>query len=200
MSTKAPFVLLVSGGTASGKSTIVEKLVTRTGATLLSHDRYYHDVLQPIGHDYDHPSALDTDRLIHDLTQLRLGQPADLPVYDFATHTRQPATESCSPSSLVVVEGILVMNDDRLRALADLCVFVEAPESVRLARRIARDVRNRGRTEAGVRAQYDSTVKPNHDRFVQPSKQHASLVLDGCAPIDHSVSQIVKALPGSVLV
>ena len=200
MSTKTPFVLLMAGGTASGKSTVVEALVTKTGATLLCHDRYYRDVVQPIGHDYDHPSALDTDRLVHNLEQLRSWQPTDLPVYDFATHTRQQRTEECAPSPLIVVEGILVMHDDRLRRLSDLCVFVEAPEAVRLARRIDRDVQNRGRTEAGVRAQYEATVKPNHDRFVQPSKRHAKLVLNGCAPIDESVSQIMQALPDSVLV
>ncbi len=200
MSTDGPFVLLVAGGTASGKSTIVQALVDQTGATLLCHDRYYLDVLEPEGHDYDHPRSLDTDLLVRNLEQLCLGRTADLPVYDFSTHTRQKYAERCEPAPLIVVEGILVMNDERLRSLADLSVFVEAPESVRLARRIARDVQHRGRTEESVRKQYAATVKPNHDRFVQPSKVAADLVLDGCAPTHESVSQIVASLPGSVLV
>ena len=200
MSTDSPFVLLVAGGTASGKSTIVGQLVKRTGATLLCHDRYYHDVEQPEGHDYDHPDALDTGSLVDNLECLRLGKTANLPVYDFATHTRQAYTEACQPSRLIVVEGILVMTDARLRALADFKVFVEAPESVRIARRIARDMADRGRTEDSVRKQYAATVKPNHDRYVQPSKTLVDLVLDGCAPVDESVVRIMDALPDSVLV
>ena len=200
MNTEGPFVLLVSGGTASGKSSILKQFVEQTGATLICHDRYYHDVSDPLGHDYDHPDALDTELLVEHLERLRTGQDASLPVYDFATNTRQGHSEKCSPSPLVVVEGILVMSDLRLQALADFCVFVDAPEDVRLARRIARDVQMRGRTEQSVMEQYRSTVKPNHDHFVQPSKQRADLVLDGCASIEESVSSLVQSLPDSVLV
>ena len=200
MNTEEPFVLLVSGGTASGKSSILRRFIEQTGATLICHDRYYHDVSEPVGHDYDHPDALDTDLLVTHLEQLRTGQEALLPVYDFSMHTRQTRTERCLPSGLVVVEGILVMSDSRLSALADMCVFVEAPESVRLARRIDRDVKARGRTAESVLDQYESTVKPNHERFVQPSKQRADLVLDGCAPIEESVMRIMESLPESVLV
>jgi len=200
MSTELPFVVLLSGGTASGKSSIVEHLVQLTGATVIGHDRYYFDVQEPRGHDYDHPDALDTDLLVSHVESLRRGQSAQLPVYQFSSHTRQAETETSSPSPLIVVEGILVMSEPRLCDLADLCVFVEAPEAVRYARRVARDVRERGRSEESVRAQYLATVKPNHDRFVQPSKASAQLVLSGCDPIEDSVSRLMEAIPESVRV
>ena len=200
MSTESPFVVLVSGGTASGKSSIVAQFVRKTGAAFIGHDRYYFDVPDPRGHDYDHPDSLDTDLLVSHVEQLRGGAVAALPVYDFATHTRQSRTESRSPAALIVVEGILVMSDPRLCALADLCVFVAAPEPVRLSRRIARDVMERGRTEESVRTQYLATVKPNHDRYVQPSKSSADLLLNGCDSIDESVARLMDAVPESVLV
>ena len=166
MSTEPPFVVLVSGGTASGKSSIVAQFVQQTGAAFIGHDRYYFDVPEPRGHDYDHPDSLDTDLLVSHVDQLRNGGAAALPVYDFATHTRQTETETRSPSALIVVEGILVMSDPRLCELADLCVFVDAPEPIRLSRRIARDVSERGRTEESVRAQYLATVKQKSERFL----------------------------------
>ena len=183
-------MVVVAGGTASGKSTIVGRFVALTGATHLGHDRYYWDVPDPVGHDFDHPDALDTDRLVSDLTRLRSGEPTNLPVYDFASHSRTSRLERVDPSAIIVVEGILVLADERLSALADLRVFVDAPEDVRFARRMSRDIAERGRTEVSVRAQYASTVKPNHDRFVEPSKARADLVLDGTAEIDTSVAQL----------
>ncbi len=195
MNTDSPFIILVAGGTASGKSTIVQRFVQETGAAHLGHDRYYFDVSEPRGHDFDHPDALDTDRLIENLSRLKSGLSVNLPVYDFASHIRTGCTELMPPSSVVVVEGILVLSDPRLATLGDLKVFVDAPESIRLERRIQRDVAERGRTESSVLSQYAATVKPNHDRFVEPSKAKASLVLDGTAPIQKSVRQLISALP-----
>ncbi len=190
MKTDGPFVVVVAGGTASGKSTIVSRFVAQTGATHLGHDRYYWDVPDPVGHDFDHPDALDTDRLVSDLEILRSGRPVDLPVYDFASHTRTARVERVDPGAIIVVEGILTLADPRLVALADLTVFVDAPEDVRFARRMARDVAERGRTEGSVHAQYVATVKPNHDRFVEPSRARALLILDGTAGIDESVAAL----------
>ena len=194
MKTKRPFVVVIAGGTASGKSTIVTRFVAQTGATHLGHDRYYWDAPDPVGHDFDHPDALDTDRLVSDLARLRSGEPADLPVYEFASHSRTAQGERVEPAAVIVVEGILVLADERLSALADLRVFVDAPEQIRFERRMARDIAERGRTEASVRAQYASTVKPNHNRFVEPSKARADLILDGTAEIDTSVAQLVDSL------
>lgn len=195
MKTERPFVVVVAGGTASGKSTIVSQLVAQTGATHLGHDRYYWDVPEPAGHDFDHPDALDTDRLVSDLAKLRSGESAELPVYDFASHSRTTEVEYVEPSAIIVVEGILVLADERVAQLADLTVFVDAPEPIRLERRMARDVAERGRTKASVLAQYAATVKPNHDRFVEPSRARASLILDGTAEVGSSVAQLAACLP-----
>jgi len=196
MASERPFVLVVAGGTASGKSSIVSRFVAATGAAHLSHDRYYFDAPQPRGHDFDHPDALDTDRLVADVERLKRGESVDLPVYNFASHSRSGATEIMHSAPLIVVEGILVLADSRLAALADLAVFVDAPEPVRFERRLRRDMVERGRTEESVRAQYAETVKPNHDRFVEPSKAVAKVVLDGTADLAQSVDQLVSLVVG----
>jgi uridine kinase len=192
MPSERPFVLVIAGGTASGKSSIVSRFVAATGAAHLSHDRYYFDAPEPKGHDFDHPDALDTARLVADVECLQRGEPVDLPVYSFASHSRSVDTETMHPTSVIVVEGILVLADSRLAALADLTVFVDAPEPVRFRRRLRRDMADRGRTEESVRAQYAETVKPNHDRFVQPSKALATVVLDGTADLAQSVDELVS--------
>jgi len=179
-----PFVVLVAGGTASGKTTLVHAVAdAHPDCLVLSHDRYYLDVPDPLTHDYDHPEALDTARLVADLARLRAGQDASLPRYDFATHRRLAQGEPTQPRSLIFVEGILVLHDAQLRSLADLRVFVSAADDLRLARRLQRDIVERGREPAGVLGQYLSTVRPGHRRFVEPSRFHADIVLDGEAPL-----------------
>lgn len=195
MSIERTVIVVVAGGTASGKSTIVSRLVQRTGAVHISHDRYYFDAPNPRGHDFDHPTALDTDRMVDDVTLLKSGRSAQLPVYEFASHSRSNEVENMEPAPLIVVEGILVLADPRVVALADLTVFVDAPEAVRFERRLARDMAERGRTEDSVRAQYRETVKPNHDAFVEPSKANASVVLDGTDDVERSVDRLVSLLP-----
>lgn len=170
----------------------MSRFVAATGAAHLSHDRYYFDAPEPKGHDFDHPDALDTARLVADVECLKRGESVDLPVYSFASHSRSADTETMHPTSVIVVEGILVLADSRLAALADLTVFVDAPEPVRFRRRLRRDMADRGRTEESVRAQYAETVKPNHDRFVQPSKALATVVLDGTADLAQSVDELVS--------
>ena len=196
MSIERTVIVVVAGGTASGKSTIVSRLVERTGAVHISHDRYYFDAPNPRGHDFDHPTALDTDRMVDDVTLLKSGRSAELPVYQFASHSRSLEVELVEPAPLIVVEGILVLADPRVVALADVTVFVDAPEAVRFERRLARDISERGRTEDSVRAQYRETVKPNHDAFVEPSKRQASVVLDGTDDVERSVDRLVSLLPG----
>ena len=196
MPSEQPFVLLIAGGTASGKSSIVSRFVAATGAAHLSHDRYYFDAPEPRGHDFDHPDSLDTARLVSDVACLKRGESVELPVYDFTSHSRTHRTETMHPTPIIVVEGILVLAEPRLANLADLTVFVDAPESVRFDRRMRRDVAERGRTEESVRAQYVDTVKPNHDRFVEPSKALASVVIDGTADLAQSVEQLVSLVRG----
>lgn len=179
-----PFIVLVAGGTASGKTTLVGAVAdNHDDSVVLSHDRYYHDVLDPLTHNYDHPDALDTRRLVADLADLRSGRPARVPRYDFATHRRQDSDETIPARSLVFVEGILVLHDDRLRAMADICVYVAADDDLRLARRLQRDIVERGRDPESVLRQYLGSVRPGHQRFVAPTRFHADIIMDGSAPV-----------------
>ena len=187
-------ILLMAGGTASGKTTIATQLAKRLNAVLVHHDRYYKDIPHPRGYNFDEPKALENTLLASHIKLLKKGKPARLPIYDFSTHCRSPQTELVSPSPIIIVEGILVMAVPELRELADLCVFVEAPADVRLIRRIKRDVLERGRDFVGVLAQYISTVRPMHEQHIAPCKDLASIVLDGTAPIEDNVNTLEKSL------
>ncbi len=191
-----PLVVGIAGGTASGKTTLVRRAAEALGADGLwiQHDRYYFDVPDPSVHNYDHPDALDTPRLVADLDGLRAGRVAELPVYDFRTHTRQPEGEAVAPHPVLLVEGILVLADPALRDRFDLVVWVEADDDLRLARRLARDIAERGRTPDSVLRQYLGTVRPMHKRYVSPSKAHADLVLDGEGAIDEQVARLLAAI------
>jgi len=181
----------LAGGSASGKSTLVAKLIERVGSdrtAFLAHDSYYIDLHgeDPAAHNFDHPDALETSLLVEHLAALRRGQAVDVPVYDFATHTRSERTERVEARPLVLVEGILLFVEKALRELIDLRVFMDVDAEVRLSRRIRRDVSERARTRDFVLNQYEATVRPMHEEFVEPSKRHAQLViseggLDGSA-------------------
>ncbi|MDP2308326.1 MAG: uridine kinase [Pseudomonadota bacterium] len=190
---RRPFVVGIAGGTASGKTSLAELLVARTGASLVTHDRYYRDA--DASTNFDHPDSLDTARLVEDLDRLRAGQPADLPVYYFPTHKRLPATERLTPGPLLVVEGILVLAEPALRARFDLCVFVHAAADVRLVRRVRRDILERGRDLESVLGQYLATVRPMHEAYVEPSAAHATLRLDGERALEGELSRLLAALP-----
>lgn len=191
-----PFVFGIAGGTASGKTTVARELAERTGALLVSHDRYYRDLLRPELANFDHPEALETSLLVEHLGELRGGRAVALPTYDYATHRRTPTTERVSPRPVIVVEGILVLADAALRACFDLKVYVDAPDDVRLARRLRRDVRERGRTLEGVLDQYLATVRPMHLAHVEPSRAHADLVLDGTHRSTTLVDHLAAAIAG----
>jgi uridine kinase len=188
---KRPLVIGVAGGTASGKTTIVAQACARLGALRVTHDRYYRN--GDASTNFDHPDALETSLLVAHLDALRAGAAIDLPDYDFATHRRMSHTERVEPTGLIVVEGILVLADPDLRTRFDLSVFVDAPADIRLIRRMLRDTRERGRTPEDVIRQYLETVRPMHERFVQPSARHASLVLDGTRARDEEVGRLVAA-------
>ncbi len=193
-----PLVIGVAGGTASGKTTIVDQACARLGALRVTHDRYYRD--GDASTNFDHPDALETSMLVAHLDALRAGVSVDLPDYDFATHRRMSHTERVEPTRLIVVEGILVLADAALRARFDLAVFVDAPADIRLIRRMLRDTRERGRTPEDVIRQYLETVRPMHERFVQPSAHHASLVLDGTRASGDEIARLVatvRALAGA---
>lgn len=189
-----PRLVVIAGGTASGKSTLAEAFVARAGALHLRHDDYYLDVGDPTVFDYDHPAALDSALLVGNLRDLLAGRPTDGPRYDFKRHRRQPEPRRLEPHALLVLEGILVLAVPEIVAMGDLRVYVTAPEPLRLERRIARDMAVRGRSREQVLSQYHRTVKPNHDRFVAPSRLVADLVIDGTAPLDEGVRAIEARL------
>ncbi len=186
----------IAGGTASGKSTTSLALARALGAEclLVFHDRYYRSV--PDGNtqafNFDHPDSLDTETLVADLGRLRAGLPTRMPVYDFSHHTRAPEAEweLVEPRPIVIVEGILVLAEPALRDAFDFKVFVHAPADVRLARRIRRDMAERGRSVESVLDQYERTVRPMHDQFIEPSRHMADLIVDGCSPTESMVAAV----------
>jgi uridine kinase len=198
-----PRFIAIAGGTASGKSTLTVALAQALGdrCAVLLHDSYYRPLPPQVadaGRDwnFDHPDALETERLVDDLRQLRAGRPVTPPAYDFATHTRWPAERwSMVPARpIVLVDGILVLAEPSLRDHMDARVFVDTPADVRLIRRIRRDTTERGRSVNEVLTQYERTVRPMHLQFVEPSKAHADLVLDGTRPIGDLVADARAAL------
>jgi uridine kinase len=179
------FVLGIAGGTGSGKTTVAEKLVGGLPAgrvALIYHDAYYRDRShlpreERLLINYDHPDAIETELLVHHLTALRAGGVVEIPQYDFREHARRPDTRRVEPAPVVVVEGILVLADERLRAQMDLKIFVDTDADIRLMRRLRRDIEQRGRSFTQVREQYDATVRPMHLAFVEPSKRFADLIV-----------------------
>ena len=177
-------VIGIAGGTGSGKTTLMKNLITRFGGavTVLSHDNYYrrHDEL-PLEErsqlNYDEPAALETDLMARHLELLRQGQAIDCPVYDFTAHNRSDETVRVEPQPVIIVEGILIFENKALRELMDIRIFVDTDADIRLCRRIKRDVNKRGRTLESVLTQYQQTVKPMHEKYVEPSKHFADIVV-----------------------
>lgn len=180
-----PFMIGVAGGSSSGKTTISERLVELTGEQHLSRielDSYYKDrsdqsLEERSQADYDHPDAFDWDLLNDHLAALANGASVPVPIYDFAQHNRSGETRDVYPNRIVVVDGILVLYDRALRERFDLKIFVDTAADVRLIRRLQRDVAERGRTPDSVIEQYLTTVKPAHERFIEPSKRHADVII-----------------------
>lgn len=194
------FVLGVAGGSGSGKSFLADRVAATLGADVamrLEHDAYYRDLpgLDPAARavvNFDHPDALDNERLGTDLDALRAGRAIAQLRYDFATHTRRECVRTVGPLPVVVIDGILLLSVPALRARLDFAVFVDTPEAVRLQRRLDRDVRERGRTPESVHAQCAATVRPMHEQFVAPSAQAADLVVSGCDDVDVLTARVVR--------
>lgn len=170
-------------------------------ATLLPADVYYRDlshidVSARARMNFDHPDTIEHELLVEHLAALRRGEAVDRPMYDFVRHTRSPEVERIEPGRLLIVEGLFVLHWEPVRALLDLAVFIDAPDSVCLARRIRRDVAERGRTESSVIEQFARTVRPMAEAYIRPSKVHAEILLHGADAVASSVQKLRKALPG----
>jgi uridine kinase len=180
-----PLIIGVAGGSGSGKTTVVRRIVDSLGpdaVTVIEHDRYYRNypelrLEERASLNYDHPNSLETDLLVHHLDSLRDGRGVQVPVYDFTRHARLERTDAMQPRRAIIVEGILILADAGLRARMDVKVFVDTDDDTRFIRRLQRDVRERGRTLDAVVEQYLATVKPMHLEFVEPSKRYADIIV-----------------------
>ncbi|MBR3318393.1 MAG: uridine kinase [Atopobiaceae bacterium] len=177
-------VIGIAGGSGSGKTTITEQIVAQLGAdvTVITHDNYYrahHDLTyeERTLLNYDHPDAYETELLIEHLAALRRGESVEVPTYDFSIHDRTEETTIVHPSSVIIVEGIVLFVHPELRDLMDIKVYVDCDADVRILRRIIRDVQERGRSLESVINQYLATVKPMHEAFVEPSKRFADVIV-----------------------
>ncbi len=180
-----PLVIGIAGGTGSGKTTIAKEILTelpRGSVAPLQHDAYYRDrsaIPESIraNLNFDHPDALDNDLLLDHLDVLCRGEAVGMPVYDFVNHRRTEETVPVSPAPVVIVEGILIFVDERLRDRFDIKLYVDTPSDIRVLRRIRRDMVERGRTFDSIRAQYYATVRPMHEAFVEPTRRFADLIV-----------------------
>lgn len=177
-------VIGIAGGSGSGKTTLMRNLIEKFGDVIavLSHDNYYkrHDELsfeERCQLNYDEPGALDTSLMVYQLDQLRHGMAIDCPVYDFSQHNRSNETIRIEPRQVIIVEGIMIFENAALRELMDIRIFVDTDADIRLCRRIKRDVNKRGRSLESVLKQYQDTVKPMHEKYVEPSRKYANLVV-----------------------
>jgi uridine kinase len=177
-------VIGIAGGTGSGKTTLMKNLTQQLGddVTVMSHDNYYKR-LDHLSYEercavnYDEPAAFDTSLMAYHLSELRRGAEVDCPVYDFTIHNRSDETVHLTPKKVIIVEGILIFENQALRELMDIRIFVDTDADIRLCRRIKRDVNKRGRTLESVLKQYQTTVKPMHEAYVEPSKKFAHIVV-----------------------
>ena len=177
-------VIGIAGGSGSGKTTLMKNIIQRFEGeiTVLSHDSYYkrHDEMtyeERCGLNYDEPAALETDLMVRHLDLLRQGQAIDCPVYDFTIHNRSDEVVRIEPKSVIIVEGILIFENPELRDLMDIRIFVDTDADIRLCRRVKRDVNKRGRSLESVLTQYQDTVKPMYEKYVEPSKKYAHILV-----------------------
>lgn len=184
-SSKRPIIIGVTGGSGSGKTTVSKAIYDNLhgqSIQILTQDTYYNDqakmtMAERKAVNYDHPLAFDNDLLYTQLDQLRHNQPIDMPVYDYEAYTRSRETVRVVPQDVIILEGILILDDERLRSLMDIKVYVDTDDDIRIIRRIQRDMQERGRTLDSVINQYLATVKPMYHQFVEPTKRYADLIV-----------------------
>ena len=182
---RKPILIGITGGTGSGKSTVSKEIyrsIKGKNATIIEQDSYYKDQShlafeERIKTNYDHPFAFDNDLLISHLNLLLEGKPIEKPIYDFEVHTRKKETITVYPKDIIILEGILLLSDERIRDLLYIKIFVDTDSDVRLIRRITRDIKERGRSLDSVIEQYMKTVRPAHMQFIEPSKKYADIII-----------------------
>ena len=178
-------IIGVTGGSASGKTSVSQAILSMfkdENIAMIEHDSYYKDQSQLTFEErtktnYDHPLAFDTDYLIAQLKEVQNGRAVDIPTYDYANHTRSEKTYRQEPVDVLIVEGILVLENEKLRNLMDIKVFVDTDDDVRILRRIRRDIEERGRTLDSVITQYMDAVKPMYHQFIEPTKRYADVII-----------------------
>ena len=178
-------IIGICGGTGSGKTTIARSIVDAVGegkVVLVEQDSYYRNLSDmPLDErhqaNFDHPDSLDSDMLVNHILRLKQGLSIEMPLYDFATHTRSDKIEVIEPRPVVIVEGILIFAEPRVLDLLDVRVYVDTPDDIRLMRRLRRDITERGRTFERTLEQYERTIRPMHYEFVEPSKRHADIII-----------------------
>jgi uridine kinase len=193
-------MLGIAGWSGSGKTTLAAELARQLDATLFPLDLYYRDLSQfPLDSrhklNFDHPDSLESELIVEHVRALANGKTIRRPVYDFKTHSRVAgAFDTVTPAGVVIVEGILALHYAELRPLYTFSIYVNAPHDVCLARRIHRDMRERGRTEESVREQFEATARPMADLYVTPSAARASMIVEGTDALDWSVEQILRRM------
>ena len=183
--TNRPIIIGVTGGSGSGKTTVSKKIYQQLhgqSMLIINQDTYYNDQAEMTMEErkavnYDHPLAFDTDLLIKQLSALRHNQAVEMPVYDYKQYTRSTETVHVEPQAVIILEGILILDDERLRDLMDIKVYVDTDDDIRIIRRIKRDMEERGRTLESVINQYLKTVKPMYHQFIEPTKRYADLIV-----------------------
>ena len=180
-----PFLIGLAGGTGSGKTTVANAIAKRVGEeriAILSHDAYYRDFVDlPKGildrQNFDHPDSLESELLVRHLKALKQGMVVETPIYDFKVHRRAAESRRVEPRKVILVDGILIFAEPELRKLFDVRIYVDTDADIRLIRRLKRDIAERGRSVESVVTQYETTVRPMHMEFVEPSKRYADLII-----------------------
>jgi uridine kinase len=202
----SPLVIGIAGGSGSGKTTVAQEILNRVGPSriaYLQHDSYYKDLsglppAQRVEVNFDHPNSLETELLITHIEELKSGRAVQVPIYDFAHHSRTQESFTVQPRGVIIVEGILIFAEAELRKMFDVKIFVDTDSDLRLIRRLQRDISERSRTAESVIKQYMSTVRPMHMEFVEPSKRYADVIIPeggfNTAALDMVVARIEALL------